>query len=179
MKKLFRVPGSGFKVPGSNSRLETRDSKQGSLRGTLIKLIAAILVASAPAAAQIASDPTRPPGGLVTSDPGVGGDAGGGMMLQTVMISPTHKAAIINGVMVKLGEKYGDAVLVSVTENQVILKSGGAEQVLKFNSAVEKREVKPAVEKHEVKPAVAKNAPRQGKARSAAEPAAASGTTGR
>ncbi len=102
------------------------------------------------------------------SDP-VGGDAGGGMTLQTVMISPTQKAAIINGVMVKLGEKYGDAVLVSVAENQVVLKSGGVVQVLKFYSAVEKSEVKPAV---------AKKASRQGKTPSAAEPAAAGGTPG-
>ena len=45
------------------------------------------------------------------------------MMLQSVMISPTQKAAIINGVMVKLGEKYGDAVLARVAESEVVLEA--------------------------------------------------------
>ena len=71
------------------------------------------------------------------------------MTLQSVMISPSQKAAIINGVMVKLGEKYGDAVLVRVAENQVVLKSGGAEQVLKLYPAVEKREIMPVAEKRD------------------------------
>ena len=61
------------------------------------------------------------------------------MMLQSVMISPTRRAAIINGVMVRQGEKYGDAVLVKVTENEVVLKSGSESQVLKLYPGVEKR----------------------------------------
>ena len=48
------------------------------------------------------------------------GESGGGLILQTVIISPTQKTAIINGVVVKLGENgelpdrrlvLGDAVL--------------------------------------------------------------------
>jgi hypothetical protein len=61
------------------------------------------------------------------------------MTLQSVMISPTRKAAIISGVMVRLGEKYGDAVLVKVAENEVVLRSGNENQVLKLHPGVEKR----------------------------------------
>ena len=99
----------------------------------------ALMLYSASVAAQ-ANDPTRPPAGF---DAGVAegdaADSGGGIMLQSVMISPTGRAAIINGVMVRQGEKYGDAVLVRVTESEVVLKSGSESQVLKLYPGVEKR----------------------------------------
>jgi hypothetical protein len=160
-------------VAAVNFKLQTSNFKLSAL---ILALGAVLALMPAVASPQVANDPTRPPGGSALSDPG--GDGGGGLTLQSVMISPAYKAAMINGVMVKVGEKYGDAVLISVAENQVVLKSGGTEQVLRFYSAVEKREVKPVVAKSEVKPAVVKKAPRQGKTRSAAEPAAAGGTPG-
>jgi MSHA biogenesis protein MshK len=98
------------------------------------------LLAPGVALAQSGNDPTRPPAGLDTGPlEADAGDGGGGMMLQSVMISPTRRAAIINGVMVRQGEKYGDAVLVKVTENEVVLKSGSESQVLKLYPGVEKR----------------------------------------
>ena len=85
------------------------------------------------------NDPTRPPANFgSTAD--TDADSGGGTVLQSVIISPTNKAAIISGVMVKLGEKYGDAVLVKVAENEVVLKTGTTSQVLKLLPGVEKRE---------------------------------------
>ncbi len=91
---------------------------------------------SAAAAAQVLNDPTRPPAELGTAAEA----EGGGPVLQSVMISPTHKAAIISGEMVRLGEKFGDAVLVRVAENEVELRSGGDARVLKMYPGVEKRE---------------------------------------
>jgi MSHA biogenesis protein MshK len=91
------------------------------------------------ASAQVLNDPTRPPASLgSTAD--MDADGGGGTVLQSVIISPTNKAAIISGVMVKLGEKYGDAVLVKVAENEVVLKSGTTSQVLKLLPGVERRD---------------------------------------
>lgn len=130
-----------------------------------VALALAVVLFSAGAAAQVMNDPTRPPSGFALGDL-EGGDAGGGIMLQSVMISPTRKAAIINGVMVKLGEKYGDAVLIRVAETEVVLKSGATRQVLKLHPGVEKREIAPAGET---------GAPRRGKAGSDAAPAAGSG----
>jgi MSHA biogenesis protein MshK len=91
------------------------------------------------AAAQVMTDPMRPPPGF---DVGAAdaGDRGGGIMLQSVLISPTRRAAIINGVLVRLGERYGDAVLIAVAESEVVLRSGGTRQVLKLHPAVDKRE---------------------------------------
>jgi hypothetical protein len=72
------------------------------------------------------------------------------------MISPTQKSAIISGAMVKLGAKYGDAVLIKVAESEVVLKSVDGSQVLKLY---------PGVEKREIVPVSAKTAPRKSKAK--------------
>lgn len=98
------------------------------------------------AMAQIANDPTRPPSGYAEEAP-ASADVGGGLTLQSVLISPSQKAAIISGTMVKLGEKYGDAVLVKVAENEVVLRTAGTSQVLKLYPGVEKREITPPGEK--------------------------------
>ena len=94
--------------------------------------------------AQLTNDPTRPPSEYATGSGETAGEGSGGLTLQSVLISPTHKAAIISGVMVKEGEKLGDAVLVKVAESEVVLRSAGASQVLKLHPGVEKREVAPA-----------------------------------
>jgi len=90
-------------------------------------------------------------------------------MLQSVLISPTQKTAIINGVVVKLGEKYGDAVLTRVAESEVVLRSGGVNRVLKLY---------PGVDKREAGHAAAMAIPRGGKTRDAGT-AAAGGASSR
>lgn len=101
-----------------------------------------MVLLTASATAQVMIDPTRPPSGSGIAEAETGAE-GGGPVLQSVMISPALKAAIINGAMVKLGDKYGDAVLVRVAENEVVLKSGDESQVLKLHPGVEKRESAP------------------------------------
>jgi MSHA biogenesis protein MshK len=123
----------------------------------------ALMFFCASAMAQVGNDPTRPPSGFGTGADVESVDTGGGMVLQSVMITPTSKAAIIGGVTVKLGEKYGDAVLVKVAENEVVLKSGTTSQVLKLY---------PGVEKRESAPAPVKTAPRRSKSGSKAVPPA-------
>jgi hypothetical protein len=103
-------------------------------------LVAATLLLPAMASAQrITVDPTRPPAGFGIGAADSERETGGGIRLQTVMISPTQRAAIINGVLVRLGEKYGDAVLVGVAENGVVLKSGSVHQVLRLHPDVDMR----------------------------------------
>jgi MSHA biogenesis protein MshK len=155
---------------GERQKAEGRRRK-GIARSAGAALVLVALAGCASAAlAQVMNDPTRPPSGFMTGESEAATDTGGAIMLQTVMISPTHKAAIINGVLVRLGEKYGDAVLVGVAENEVVLKSGGAQQVLKLH---------PGVEKREIGPTAATGAPRAKKTRSGAEPAGAGGAPAR
>lgn len=93
-------------------------------------------IGGASASAQITTDPTRPPAAVAAETPR---GAVAGNQLQSVMISPTRKAAIINGAVVELGGKYGDAVLTKVAEDEVVLESGSGRQVLRMHPGVDKK----------------------------------------
>jgi len=122
-------------------RAQARSSNSWlTLHPSSFALLIALMGGMSSAAAQIASDPTQPPVGYATESPELPA-ASGGLTLQSVLISPSHRAAIISGVMVKEGDKLGDAVLVKVAENEVVLKSAGASQVLKLYPGVDKREL--------------------------------------
>ena len=120
--------------------LVTRHSSLGAAPAWLL------LFWAAGAAAQGMADPTRPPAGFAASDPEMAA-ASGGPVLQSVMISAAGSAAIISGEMVKLGQKYGDAVLVRVAESEVVLKGQSGTQVLKLYPGVEKRPTAAAASK--------------------------------
>ena len=126
------------------------------------------LLATGTAWAQVMNDPTRPPASFGAGEPDAGDS--GGIMLQSVLISPAQRAAIINGVLVRLGEKYGDAVLIEVAENEVVLRSGAIRQVLKLH---------PGVNMRQIGSAAAAGVPRAGQAQSGAEPASGGNTPAR
>lgn len=109
----------------------------------LVLCIALLAPGTAPAMAQALTDPTRPPTQLAPEVPAVGGAASPAHRLQSVIISPTRKAAIINGIVVELGGKFGDAVLTKVAEDEVVLSRDSSREVLKLFPAVEKIEITP------------------------------------
>lgn len=86
--------------------------------------------ASAAAEAEVLGDPTRPP--LAVSAPTAtdGQAAAADRGLQSVIIAPGRRAAIINGQTVELGGKYGDARLVAVSERGVMLRGPQGKQEL-------------------------------------------------
>lgn len=109
-------------------------------------LAAGVSLAAAEGRAQIVRDPTRPPAALAQELP-EGAEAPAGPVLQSVLISPAGRLAIISGERVALGQKYGDAVLVRITETEAVLKSAAGLQVLKLYPGVEKRDAAPARER--------------------------------
>jgi MSHA biogenesis protein MshK len=136
MKNPFKVQSSSFKAQPGTCNLEpgTRNPEHAAVAWALGVVLALM---SAVALAQALNDPMRPPAAYVEAESG-GGEAGG-PVLQSVMISPTRKAAIISGEMVKLGGKFGNAKLVKVSESEVVLRTGDETQVLKMYPGVEKR----------------------------------------
>lgn len=112
--------------------------------------------------AQALPDPTRPSVGYGASLAYGGyGAQQDGPVLQSVMLSPRRKSAIISGVKVDLGEKYADARLIRISEGEVVLQRGGELQTLKLFPGVEKRTAR--VAKVVVKPAAIKPAQKSGK----------------
>lgn len=103
----------------------------------ILLVFVAFLAANRLAIGQNLADPTRPP---VVSEPVSQQEATAptGPQLQSVLISPTRRVAIISGQNVMLGEKFGDARVVKITENEVVLRNGQDVQVLKLFPDVQK-----------------------------------------
>lgn len=84
------------------------------------------------------ADPTRPPNAAA----GTAGEpaARAGPQLQSVLISPARRVAVISGRAVALGDKYGEATVASITESAVLLQYAGRSETLRLIPGVEKRE---------------------------------------
>ncbi len=95
-----------------------------------------------PAIAQVLTDPTRPPAGVVPAAPGEPG-AAANPLLQSVKISGSEKSAIIGGETVKLGGKYGDARVIKITESAVVLRSANGTETLRMYPDVNIKAVEP------------------------------------
>ncbi len=82
-------------------------------------------------------DPTRPP----SASPVAADTEAGAPLLQSVLLSPTRKLAVIGGETVPLGGKYRDATLVRITETEVVLKTGEQTETLRLFPSIEKKPV--------------------------------------
>lgn len=93
-----------------------------------------------PAAAQPAGlvDPTRPPRTAV-EQAGTPERMPAGPQLQSVLISPTRRIAVISGSTVPLGGKYGEATVASISEAAVVLKYRDRRQTLHLVPEADKR----------------------------------------
>jgi MSHA biogenesis protein MshK len=102
------------------------------------RLIPALgLLAACAAFAQGMTDPTRPPSAS-TGKP-VSRPEAAASRLQSVLISPGRKLAIIDGRSVGLGARVGDATVVAIAPTQVILQTRGTYQTLKLHPGIEKK----------------------------------------
>ena len=83
------------------------------------------------------ADPTRPPNAAAEA---AGVPARAGPQLQSVLISPARRVAVISGRAVALGDKFGEATVASITESAVLLQYAGRSETLRLIPGVEKRE---------------------------------------
>ena len=92
----------------------------------------------APSAVQSApfADPTRPPNAV---ESGSGTLATAGPRLESVLIAPDRRVAVISGQQVRLGEKFGDGRVVRITASEVVIRNGEATETLKLFPEAEKR----------------------------------------
>jgi MSHA biogenesis protein MshK len=91
-----------------------------SFRASIL-LAAGFMAVAWTSAAQSLRDPTRPP---FMSAKGAGGKTERpGWILQSVLISPERRYAIINGEVIQLGGSIAGAELVAVAEGRVTLRT--------------------------------------------------------
>jgi hypothetical protein len=99
-------------------------------------LIALLLCLAHGATADPLPDPTRPSIDLNSSGsgsaPDVLPDEAATHGLQSIIISPLFRAAIINGETVTLGGKTGDSRLVEVRESSVVLQNAQGRRVVEL-----------------------------------------------
>lgn len=93
----------------------------GLIRRTSVLLALACLTATSTAVAQALRDPTRPPAGSAKA--ATGRIEQSGWILQSVLISPERRYAIINGEIVPIGGSIEGAELVAVTAERVTLRT--------------------------------------------------------
>lgn len=142
----------------------------GGMRLSSILRNALMLLAVLPAAvlADVLPDPTRPPSEISAPAATEGEVAESG--LQSVIIAPGRRAAIINGQTVELGGKYGDARLIEVNERGVVLRGPQGREVLPLFPGVDiKRRALQPEKPPAAKPAAA-GKPTVGKAAAKAVP---------
>lgn len=108
-------------------------------------LLALALGGAAPQimAAELLPDPTRPP---AEAGMEVSSAAAAGPVLQSVMIRPGRRAAVISGQLVTEGGRFGGARLSRVSESEVILVGPEGRQMLKLFPGVEKHFARPPQE---------------------------------
>jgi MSHA biogenesis protein MshK len=88
-------------------------------------------------------DPTRPPPSLWRPQGALEEPVPSGPQLQSVMLSPSRRSAIISGQLVNRGGRYGDAVLEEVAQDHVVLRRGARTEVLKLYPGGGTKEVRP------------------------------------
>lgn len=85
-----------------------------------------------PACAETLRDPTRPPSVFEMGPAGSAQPAEAEPRLQSVLISPTRRIAVISGKTVAVGDSFGAGEVVRISENEVVIRSGGANRTLKL-----------------------------------------------
>jgi hypothetical protein len=110
---------------------------------TLIALAGLVAaVAGAGVAADTLPDPTRPPSFLFEA-PGAAATAaegaGSGYVLQSVLIGPGRRSAIISGRQMGVGDRMGDFTVVRIDDTEVLLRGAEGAHTLKLFPGVDKR----------------------------------------
>jgi MSHA biogenesis protein MshK len=95
----------------------------------LTALLAAALVAGGSAAAAPFADPTRPP--MLEGEKGEAG-AQGAPRLESILIAPDRRVAVISGQQVTIGSRIAGGEVVGITESEVRIRKPGGEEALKL-----------------------------------------------
>lgn len=116
---------------------------------TLISCVAIMLsVLAVPVQAQQFRDPTQPPAaytqaGSDKSPLDAGSDTAGHVLQSVIRRHGVKPVALINGQMVRVGEKVDDLVLVKLTETEAVLQGPSGKEILVMSPSVDKKNLRP------------------------------------
>ena len=75
------------------------------------------------------TDPTRPP---AASEAAVPAGSEAGPRVESILIAPDRRVAVINGETVTLGGRIADAEVVRINESEVVVRGAEGERTLKL-----------------------------------------------
>ena len=104
-----------------------------------LALALVIALGAPPVLAQGLSDPTRPPREITGGSADAFEPAGGWSPVQVVIISKDRRQATINGRTVNLGERYGNATVVGISDEEIVLRRPEATETVKLYSSVQRK----------------------------------------
>ncbi len=96
--------------------------------------------------AQGLNDPTRPPREILGGSADGYEPAASSSPAQVVIISKDRHQVTINGRTVNLGERYGNATVVSITDEEIVLQRPEATETIKLYSSVQRKRHWPAAQ---------------------------------
>ena len=105
-----------------------------------------ISLGAARSLAQGLNDPTRPPREILGGGPGAAEFVGDPSPAQVVIISTDRHRATINGRTVVLGGRYGNATLVRISDEEIVLQRPEATETIKLYSSVQRKKHWPAAQ---------------------------------
>lgn len=88
------------------------------------------------------SDPTRPPNVATTTAEGQSNVNAVRLVLQSVLVAPDRRVAVVSGVPLAIGDEVQGHRLLRVTEAEVVLKGPAGPVTLKLYPDIERRPVK-------------------------------------
>jgi MSHA biogenesis protein MshK len=101
--------------------------------------LALVMLIGAPRVfAQGLSDPTRPPREIIGGGAAPAEFAANPSPAQVVIISTDRRRATINGQAVALGGRYGNATLVRISDEEIVLQRPEGTETIKLYSSVQR-----------------------------------------
>lgn len=104
----------------------------------LLNCLALLLAASCANAAPFA-DPFRPPRDVERPAADAAAAGAGAPRLESVLIAPDRRVAVINGTQYTEGARIGDGRVVSITESEVLIRRADRDEALKLFPQTGKR----------------------------------------
>lgn len=123
----------------------------------MLAALAAAMLMPATVMAQGMADPTRPQTGVMAGASGTEANLQGAV-LQSTLISGKHAEAIISGTLVQVGGRYGEAVVLKISPEEVVLRTAAGLQTLRLFPGIEPRAV-------DIRPTALSNESRQVKSK--------------
>jgi MSHA biogenesis protein MshK len=102
--------------------------------------VALVVSLGAPAVlAQGLGDPTRPPREITGGSAGSYEAETSSSPAQVVIISKDRRQVTINGRTVNLGERYGNATVVKISDEEIVLQRPEATETIRLYSSVQRK----------------------------------------